>query len=150
MDSTELVAEADALVLERFDEADAWRLGGILVDMAKADALAVVINIRTPDRCLFHVAMPGSGPTNDNWARRKSNVAFHFHAASLLVGTRMREKGEDLSKHGLSSQDYASHGGAVPIAVRGVGVVAVATVSGLPQVEDHRLVVRAMRRLLEA
>ncbi len=150
MESADLVAEAAALVFVQFDEADAWRLGGLLVELATASLFPVVINIRTPDRCLFHAALPGSGPTNDNWARRKSNVAFHFQAASLLVGTRMREKGEDLSKHGLLPVDHASHGGAVPIAVRGVGVVAVATVSGLPQVDDHRLVVRAMRRFLEA
>jgi uncharacterized protein (UPF0303 family) len=36
----------------------------------------------------------------------------------------------------------------VPIRVKGGGVVAVATVSGLPQVEDHKLVVRGIRALL--
>jgi len=35
----------------------------------------------------------------------------------------------------------------VPIRVRGTGEVAVATVSGLPQVEDHKLVVRAIKVL---
>jgi uncharacterized protein (UPF0303 family) len=32
--------------------------------------------------------------------------------------------------------------------VRDVGLVGVATVSGLPQVEDHRLVVRVLRGFL--
>jgi uncharacterized protein (UPF0303 family) len=36
----------------------------------------------------------------------------------------------------------------VPIRVTGVGIVACATVSGLPQAEDHALVVAAMQAIL--
>jgi uncharacterized protein (UPF0303 family) len=148
MDIPELEAEAATLVLGTFTEADALRLGRILTDLALAEALPVVIDIRTPDRTLYHAGLPGSAPLNDLWARRKSNTALRFHEASLLVGARHRAKGETLAKHGLDSADHADHGGAVPIRVNGVGVVAVATVSGLPQVEDHRLVVRGIRALI--
>jgi uncharacterized protein (UPF0303 family) len=148
MTSADLEAEAAGLVLPAFDETTALQLGQILVDLARKDHLPVVIDIRTADRTLYHAALPGSAPLNDLWARRKSNTALRFHEASLLVGTRHREKGETLAKHGLDTADYADHGGAVPIRVRTVGVVAVATVSGLPQVEDHRLVVQALRTLL--
>jgi uncharacterized protein (UPF0303 family) len=148
MDSADLEAEAAALVLPSFDETAALRLGGLLVDLAQAEDLPVVINIRTADRTLFHAALPGSAPLNDLWARRKSNTTLRFHEASLLVGTKHREKGETLAKHGLDSGDHADHGGAVPIRVEGVGVVAVATVSGLPQVEDHKLVVRGIKALI--
>lgn len=143
-----LVDEASALILPQFNEVTALRLGQILLDAALAEGLPVVIDIRTADRTLFHAALPGSAPLNDLWARRKSNTALRFHEASLLVGTRHREKGESLAKHGLDTSDYADHGGAVPIRVSGVGVVAVATVSGLPQVEDHRLVVRGLLALI--
>jgi uncharacterized protein (UPF0303 family) len=37
----------------------------------------------------------------------------------------------------------------VPIRVTGAGVVAVVTVSGLPQVEDHKLVVRGLKALAQ-
>ncbi len=149
MEIADLEAEASALVLNKFTESDALRLGQILTDMAMADALPVVINIRTPDRTLFHAALPGSAPLNDLWARRKSNVALVFQTSSLLVGLRHRAKGETLAKHGLDATDHADHGGAVPIRVAGVGMVAVATVSGLPQVEDHKLVVRGLRQMKE-
>jgi uncharacterized protein (UPF0303 family) len=148
MNSADLETEAATLVLPGFDETTALRLGRILTDLAMAETLPVVIDIRTPDRTLFHAGLPGSAPLNDLWARRKSNTALRFHEASLLVGTKHREKGETLAKHGLDLSDYADHGGAVPIRVAGVGVVAVATVSGLPQVEDHRLVVRGIRALM--
>ncbi|MDP3195738.1 heme-degrading domain-containing protein [Tabrizicola sp.] len=148
MDIADLEAEFAALELPRFDEATALHLGQILVDLALPDRLPVVIDIRTADRVLFHAGLPGSAPLNDLWARRKSNTALMFQVPSLLVAARNRAKSEALDKHGLSGADYADSGGAVPIRVKGVGVVAVATVSGLPQVEDHKLVVRAIKTLL--
>lgn len=148
MDSAEIEAEFATLALPRFDEAEALRLGRILTDMALADRLPVVIDIRTADRTLFHAACPGSAPLNDLWARRKSNTALVFQLPSLLVGWTNAAKGENLEKHGLNLADHADHGGAVPIRVQGTGVVAVATVSGLPQVEDHKLVVRGIRALI--
>lgn len=145
MDVGNLEAEFAGLELASFDEAAAWRLGVILVDLGKG--LPVVIDIRTADRTLFHAALPGSAPLNDLWARRKSNTALMFQLPSLLVAARNQANGEPLDKHGLASADFADSGGAVPIRVKGVGVVAVATVSGLPQVEDHKLVVRGLQAL---
>ncbi|MGL4235472.1 heme-degrading domain-containing protein [Tabrizicola sp.] len=143
----QLQDELSTLVLPRFAEAEALRLGQILVGIAEAERLPVVIDIRTFDRTLFHAAMPGSAPLNGLWALRKSNTALMFQEASLLVGERNRAKGESLAKHGLDPAHYADHGGAVPIRVQGAGVVAVATVSGLPQLEDHTLVVRGIKAL---
>lgn len=147
MDIAALEAEAAELILDRFAEGEALRLGQILTELALADNLPVVIDIRTADRTLFHAALPGSAPLNGLWARRKSNVALAFQIASLLVGMRNRAKGDSLAKNGLSEAEHADHGGAVPVRVRGVGMVAVATVSGLPQVDDHKLVTRALRQL---
>jgi len=147
MEIAELEAEFAAMELARFDEGVALRLGQILLDLALEEGLAIVIDIRTADRTLFHAALPGSAPLNDLWARRKSNTALLFHLPSLLVGRRNRARDETLARHGLPVEDYADSGGAVPIRVKGTGVVAVATVSGLPQVEDHRLVIRAIRAL---
>jgi uncharacterized protein (UPF0303 family) len=148
MEIEDLEAEGGAVVLASFDETTALRLGQILVDLALAEDLPVVVNIRTSDRTLFHAGLPGSAPLNDLWARRKSNTALMFQLPSLLVGLRNKAKGQTLERDGLPVADYADHGGAVPIRVKGVGVVAVATVSGLPQVEDHKLVVRGLRALI--
>lgn len=144
----ELEAEQADLIFPRFAEAEAWALGSAIVALAGAAASPVVINIRTPDRTLFHAALPGSSPLNDLWARRKSNTALMFQLPSMLVTIRQHIKGGTLAVHGLAEADFAASGGAVPIVVAGVGVVAVATVSGLPELQDHRLVVAAMRGLL--
>jgi uncharacterized protein (UPF0303 family) len=56
------------------------------------------------------------------------------------------------AKYGLGPEemgDYAIHGGAVPIRVRGVeGVVACVVVSGLKQHEDHGVVVEVLQEYL--
>lgn len=148
MDIETLEDQERRLVLNRFDEGVALDLGLALVAEARRDALPIVIDIRTPDRTLFHAAMPGATPLNDAWARRKSNAALMWHASSLLIGTRMAPKGDVVENHGLAEADYAVHGGSVPIRVAGVGVVAAVTVSGLPSVEDHALVVRMIEALL--
>ncbi|WP_431914644.1 heme-binding protein [Nonomuraea jabiensis] len=46
---------------------------------------------------------------------------------------------------GWLGADYAVTGGAFPIRVRGVGVVAAATASGLSSMEDHDLIVTGIR-----
>ncbi len=148
MDIAELEAEAARLVLPRFDEGVALDLGLRLVDLARARGLPVVIDIRDATRTYFHASMPGSAPLNDIWARRKSATVLVMHEASLLVGRRNVAKGETLARHGLDPDLHADHGGAVPLRVAGGVVAAVATVSGLPQVEDHRLVVEAIMAML--
>lgn len=144
-DSAALAAEFAALSLPRFAEAEALALGAILLRLA--EGAPVVINIRTADRVLWHAALPGSAPLNDLWAARKSATALLFGLPSLLVGTRNRETGETLEKHGLDPRTHADHGGAVPVRVAGAGVVACVTISGLPQVEDHRLALRGLAEL---
>ncbi|MFA9232476.1 MAG: heme-degrading domain-containing protein [Microgenomates group bacterium] len=136
------------LIFKTFDEATALALGMRLVQSCQAQNLPVVINIRNTDRTFFHAALAGSAPLNDNWARRKSNVTFMFHKSSFWVATHFAEKGRDLVQDGLDTADYAAAGGSFPIRVRGVGVVAAVTISGLPQAQDHAVVVRALEEHL--
>ncbi len=132
------------LIFKTFDETTALALGLRLVQTCQAENMPVVINIRNADRTFFHAALAGSAPLNDNWARRKSNVTLMFQKASYWVGTHFAEKGRDLAQDGLDPADYVTAGGSFPVRVRGVGVVAAITISGLPQAEDHAVVVRAI------
>ncbi|SMC60497.1 heme-degrading domain-containing protein [Rhizobium sp. RU36D] len=148
----EILAEQESrLVFPAFDETVALAVGLKLVDIARRDNAPVIINIRTPDRVLFHAAMPGSSPDNDHWARRKSNVTLRFHKASMRIGEALRLKGREPSPDiGLDPLDYASHGGSFPARVAGTGVVAAITVSGLASREDHDMIVAAIEDYLAA
>ncbi|MBX9467989.1 MAG: heme-degrading domain-containing protein [Rhizobium sp.] len=139
------------LVFKSFDELVALEVGRRLVDLALSENAPVVIDIRTPDRTLFHAALPGSSPDNDHWARRKSNVTLRMHKASLRVGELNRSRGRGVSPEiGLDPMDYADHGGSFPIRVAGTGVVAAVTVSGLKSEEDHAMIVTVLEGLLAA
>lgn len=103
------------LVFKSFDELVAFEVGRRLVDLALSEKAPVVIDIRTPDRTLFHAALPGASPDNDHWARRKSNVTLRMHKASLRVGELNRARGRSVSAEiGLDPMEYADHGGSSP------------------------------------
>jgi uncharacterized protein (UPF0303 family) len=149
-DAAALVAEIEQteceLVLTRFTHDDAWRLGCLLVELATDRALPVTIDVRKGDQQVFHAAREGTTSDNDSWVERKVRVVYRFGASSYLVGQRAKAKGQDFNaQHQLPLQEYAAHGGAVPVRVEGVGIVGVVTVSGLAQGDDHALVVEALR-----
>lgn len=146
---TELAAQEERLVFDAFGNDDAWRLGCLLVELARARGAAVTVEIRRGAQQLFHYALPGTSADNDAWLARKCAVVERYAESSYLVGTRFRAKGrtfEDSSR--LEPDRYAAHGGAFPIRLRGTGVVGAVAVSGLPQSDDHALVVEALERHL--
>jgi uncharacterized protein (UPF0303 family) len=137
------------LVFPRFDAQTAWELGSRLRAMAAERNLAVVIDVRRFGQPLFYAALEGTTPDNVEWVRRKNNVVARFHCSSYAAGLKEKIKNTTLTEsQGLPISDYATHGGAFPIAVAGAGVVGSVTVSGLPQRRDHELVIEALCALL--
>ncbi|MFS0894807.1 heme-degrading domain-containing protein [Microbacterium sp. 179-I 3D3 NHS] len=146
-----LEAEQTDLVLEHFDRRDAWLLGSAIAERALTESLPIVVDVRTASGILFHASMPGATSDNDEWVRRKSSLAFRFETSSALLEARAAAGARDMFADGwLDPAEYALAGGAVPVRVRGVGVVAIATVSGLPSADDHAVVVQALRGLRQA
>lgn len=145
----ELEAEERRLVFRRFTYDDAWALGSLLVEMARERRAPVAVDIHRSGQQLFHAALPGSAPDNDAWIARKRRVVERYGSASYLVGARHRAKGTTFEESSrLDPDTYAAHGGSFPITVEGAGVIGAVTVSGLPQLEDHKLVVEALTRFL--
>jgi uncharacterized protein (UPF0303 family) len=134
------------LVFARFDNDDAWWLGSLLWELAGDRPVA--IDIRRGTQQVFHAAKNGAVADNDRWIERKVRVVERFGASSYLVGRRLAAAGKQLDAGaGLDPADYAAHGGAFPVRIKDVGVVAIVTVSGLPQADDHALVVAGLQRL---
>ncbi|MFF8297354.1 heme-degrading domain-containing protein [Streptomyces globisporus] len=144
---SELIAQEWRLTLPRFSYDDAFALGSLLVELARERHAPVAIGIRRGAQQLFHAALPGSSADNDAWIDRKRKVVERYGESSYLVGSRFRAKGTTFEESSrLDPDTYAAHGGSFPIAVEGAGVIGTVTVSGLPQAEDHAMVVEALER----
>lgn len=145
----DLLAEEKAIALGGFDYADAWTLGSHIQAAAAERGLAIGIEVVHGNTQVFLALMPGSTPDNLDWLRRKRSTALRFHHSSLYVRLLSESRGVNFhTRYRLPDADYAASGGSVPVFIRDVGVVGAVTVSGLPDVEDHRLVIAALRSLV--
>lgn len=149
---TDLVAtlerQEEELVFDAFDHTHAWRLGTRITAIAQEAGHKVGIDIRRPGLILFRAALPGITPDQDTWIARKANVVLRMEASSALVDARLSAANVDPVATGWLGAEYAVTGGSFPIRVRGVGVVAAATASGLSSMDDHDLIVEGIRAFL--
>jgi uncharacterized protein (UPF0303 family) len=145
-DDIALIQKQEAeLVFSVFDEAVAFKIGSTIRDRALAQCLPIIVDIRTFDRPLFYAAMPGSNASNPDWARRKINVVQRFLKSTYrMVLEQQRPDRSFKPGEGLDISDYVLAGGGFPITVKGAGVIGVIAVSGLPEREDHGVVVDAL------
>ncbi|WP_394790854.1 heme-degrading domain-containing protein [Rhodoferax sp.] len=145
----ELLRQEETLQFSKFSNATALDLGLGIVHAAQRAGQAVMVDIRCGDLQLFQHAMEGTTPDNTDWVRRKVNVVRRFAHSSFYMGTLYRSKGTDFdTATGLDPREYAAHGGAFPIYVRGAGIIGTVTVSGLPQADDHALAVAVLQTML--
>jgi uncharacterized protein (UPF0303 family) len=128
-----------------FTEATAWEVGTALRARAEALGQAVTIEIRRAGATLFFYAMPGTAPANADWARRKRNLVELTQTSSFATGLTLKRDGTTLEATlGLPLRDYACHGGCFPLLMESCGCIGTITVSGLPQRDDHYLIVEVL------
>jgi endoglucanase len=145
-----LLREEQQLQFDRFDDATARAVGAQLVARAEREHKTVTIQVSRGDTVLFKQAMPGASPDHADWIRRKNNLVGRTGHSSFYTHNEVRQNGGDHDAlPGLDMRDYAAHGGAFPVIVRGQGVVGTVTVSGLPGPDDHALVVAALKDYLK-
>ncbi|MEP9372434.1 heme-degrading domain-containing protein [Mesorhizobium sp. KR1-2] len=141
--------QEEELVFDRFDEAVAFEIGSAIRDRALKEDLPIIVDIRTFDRPLFYAAMPGSNASNPDWARRKINVVRRYLKSSYrMVLEQNRPDRTFKVGEGLDIADYVLAGGGFPVRVKGAGVIGVIAVSGLPERQDHNVVVAAIAAYL--
>lgn len=146
----QLQHEEDVIQFTAFTNEMAIKLGTRLAQAAREEGLSVTVDVCRNGQQLFHCALPGTSVDNDEWIKRKNRVVNRFGHSSYLVGITLKSQDATMeSKHLLDPREYAAHGGAFPIIVKDAGVIGTVTVSGLPQEDDHRLVVRVLREFLK-
>ncbi len=132
-----------------FDAERAWQLGSRLRAQVIERGVGCSVEIEIAGQLLFACATPGATPGQANWIRRKRNTVHHFARSTYAVGRKLERDGGTLtSRHGLPEADFVAHGGGFPIRLAGTGPVGSVVLSGLPQREDHALVVDALAAVL--
>ena len=145
----QLLDEEQELQFTKFNEATAWQVGSQLVEYASRQGLPVTIDITRGQHQLFHASLRGTSADNDEWVKRKVRLVHRFGHSSFYMGQLLKSKGKRIEEaYLISESEYAPHGGCFPILVKDTGMVGTITVSGLPQEEDHKLAVQAIRTYL--
>lgn len=143
--------EEAELQFESFTNETALELGLLILETARQERKLVTIDIERHGQQLFHYAMEGTTPDNDQWIIRKKNVVKRFNKSSYHVGLLLANSGKSIEeRYFLDPLQYSAHGGSFPLIIKDVGIVGAISVSGLPQEEDHRLVVKVIREYLQS
>ncbi len=147
----ERVCEETELQFKSFTNETALELGLLILDTAREKRKRVTIDIERHGQQLFHYAMEETTPDNDQWIIRKKNVVKRFNKSSYHVGLLLAKSGKSIAdRYFVDPLQFSAHGGSFPIFIKDVGVVGAISVSGLPQEEDHRLVVGVIREYLQS
>lgn len=144
----ELIAEEETVQLGGFDYELAWRLGCAIRETASVKSLPIAIEVSHHGTAVFTALLPGASPDNLVWARRKRAVVERFNRSSLCMRLLCERNATDFhARYRLPPADFAASGGGVPVRVRNVGIAGTVAISGLPDVEDHAMAMRALEKL---
>jgi uncharacterized protein (UPF0303 family) len=147
--SSHLLYEEQVLVLPKFDLIDALEIGSIAITIGLQRSLPIAVEVRIGDWVVYHASLPGSKVENDWWMSRKARVVKLKHHSTLYERVRSEERSEDwFAVNKVDEEDFAVHGGGLPLITKNNGFVGALLISGLPQVEDHLFGVEVLTEFL--
>ncbi|WP_163834312.1 heme-degrading domain-containing protein [Spartinivicinus ruber] len=137
------------ILLDSFDNSIALDMGLKVISQARAEHKSIAVSIDRLNHNVFKFVADGLPEDKHDWLRRKANVAIRFEESSIGVKEDLINGNMSLTgTFGLDEKDYVAKGGAIPLKVRGAGLIGVITVSGLSDTEDHELIVSALSEYL--
>ena len=132
--------------LDNFSNRIAFEMGLKILDLAKSRNQHIAVEISRLNYTVFIYIDDNLSADKHNWLRRKANIAKRLEESSLSVKNDMKEGNLTLDKtFGLDEKDFIAKGGSIPVFVKNAGMIATITVSGLPDVEDHNIIIDALK-----
>jgi uncharacterized protein (UPF0303 family) len=132
--------------LDSFSNQTAMDMGISIINLAKKRKQQIAVEISRLNYTVFLYVDDSLPEDKLNWLRRKANVAKRFEESSLSVKNDLQEGKMTLDKtFGLDEKDFLANGGAIPVFVKGAGMIAIITVSGLHDEEDHQIIIDALK-----
>ncbi|MCT3833967.1 heme-binding protein [Elizabethkingia anophelis] len=132
--------------LDSFSNRIGFDMGVKIIDLAKNRNQHIAVEVCRLNHTIFLYVDDTLPVDKHNWLRRKANIARQFEESSLSVKNDLKEGNMNLEKtFGLDEKDFLAKGGAIPIFVKNGGMIAVVTVSGLHDEEDHNIIIEALK-----
>ena len=132
--------------LDSFSNKIALEMGLTIIDLAKSRNQHIAVEICRLNYTVFIYVDDNLSADKHNWLRRKANVAKQFEESSLSVKNDLKKGNMALGKtFALDEKDFLANGGSIPIFVKNAGMIAIITVSGLHDEEDHKIIIDALK-----
>ena len=146
--SQSILEQQRNLTFESFDLKEVGFLAEQVISIQKKFDLKMAVEVRLGKWTVFHISFPGTSTENDWWINRKSNVVNLTANSSLYERVYSEEKKEDWFKvRNLSEENFAIHGGGFPIKNAENLLYGMIVVSGLPQIEDHKIAIQILEKV---
>ena len=132
--------------LDSFSNRTAMEMGLAIIDLAKSRNQHIAIEISRLNHTVFVFVDDDLPVDKHNWLRRKANVAKQFEESSLSVKNDLLNGNMTLKEtFALDDKEYLAKGGSIPVFVKNAGMIAIITVSGLHDEEDHKIIIDALK-----
>ena len=132
--------------IDSFSNKLGLEIGLAIVDLAKERNQNIAVQVERINHTIFLFVDDNLPKDKHNWLRRKANVTKHFEESSLSVKNDLAKGNMTLGKtFALDEKEYLAKGGSIPIFVKNAGMVAIVTVSGLHDEEDHKIIIEALK-----
>jgi uncharacterized protein (UPF0303 family) len=132
--------------LKQFTNRMALEMGLAIIELAKNRQQIIGVEIARLNQPVFLYIDDSLPVDKHHWIKRKANTAKHFEESSLSVRFELEKKNRTLEQfYGLNEKEYVAKGGAIPLFVDGAGLIGIITVTGLPDTDDHQLIIDALK-----
>ena len=132
--------------LDQFNNKIGMDIGLAIINLAKERDQHIAVKVERLNHTIFLYVDDNLPADKHHWLRRKANVAKHFEESSLSVKQDLKNGNMSLSgTFALDEKKYLAKGGAIPIFVKQAGMIAIVTVSGLHDEEDHQIIIDALK-----
>ncbi len=131
---------------DSFNNRIGLEIGLAIVNLAKDRNQNIAVQVERLNHSIFLYVDDNLPSDKHNWLKRKANVVKNFEESSLSVKYDLINGNMTLDRtFALNSNDYLAKGGSIPIFVKNAGMVAIVTVSGLHDEEDHNIIIDALK-----
>lgn len=132
--------------LNSFNNRLGMEMGLAIIDLAKKKNKNIAVQVERLNHIIFLYVDENLPADKHDWLKRKANVSKRFEQSSLSVKNDLVNGNMTLKEtFALDDKEYLAKGGSIPVFVKNAGMIAIITVSGLHDEEDHKIIIDALK-----